>query len=221
MNLITLNERLSTVSASPRSPAALVGETHPGMALEWLDSLEPEVRYKTVVQTRNPCPEYAADLWDTGVGGLVVGAHPDTLIEQVLERVTQGERIRQGGLMASELIPSERAILRFLPRGDCNKRIASRLGLSERTVRNRLVDVAEKLGLANRTQIAMYYAGQWQWLARYRGLLERFEANPEGHALMRPPSDTVFSGKGNAVWDARCWTRNRSAELEPVALASD
>jgi hypothetical protein len=39
MNLITLNERLSTVSASNRSHAALVSETHPGMALEWLDSL--------------------------------------------------------------------------------------------------------------------------------------------------------------------------------------
>jgi DNA-binding CsgD family transcriptional regulator len=221
MNLITLNERLSTVSASNRSHAALVSETHPGMALEWLDSLEPQVRCNTVVLTHNPCPEYAADLWDTGVGGLVVGAHSDTLIEHLIERVNHGERIRQGGLMASELIPSERAILRFLPRGDCNKRIASRLGLSERTVRNRLVDVAEKLSLANRTQIAMYYAGQWQWLAHYRGLLERFEANPEGHSVMGPLPKTVFLGEGNTVWDARFWPRNRLAELEPVALASD
>ena len=221
MNLISLNERLSTVSASSRSHAVLVNETHPGMALEWLDALGPHARQNTVVATRNPCPEYAADLWDTGVGGLVVGAHSEALIENLLERVTNGERVRQGGLIASELIPSERAILRFLPRGDCNKRIASRLGLSERTVRNRLVDVAEKLGLSNRTQIAMYYAGQWQWLARYRGLLERFEAKSEDHPLMKSLSDTVFLDGNNAVWDARFWPRNRLTELEPVALASD
>ena len=62
-------------------------------------------------------------------------------------------------------------LLRYLPSGLSNKHIAKRLKLSDRTVRNRLVDIGEKLGLENRTQIAMYYAGQWQWLERYRNLL--------------------------------------------------
>jgi hypothetical protein len=30
------------------------------------------------------------------------------------------------------------------------------------------VSIFEKLNLENRTQVAMYYTGQWQWLEGYR-----------------------------------------------------
>lgn len=160
-------------------------EVHAGFALEMLEGISPQERRTLAVVTENPCPEYAADLWDLGPAVLLVGRPSPTRLTRALEDAASGRRYRAPATFDSGLIPSERAILRFLPRGTCNKRIASRLGLSDRTVRNRLVDIGEKLGLENRTQIAMYYAGQWQWLERYRALMpsQMNGASPEAFGL--------------------------------------
>jgi DNA-binding CsgD family transcriptional regulator len=167
-------ERFSRYRApAPRPPENLLTETHAGLALETLEKLSPQERRNLVVVTTNPCPEYAADVWDLRPAILLVGTPSTARLERALEDAKNGRHYREPAALESTLIPSERAILRFLPRGTCNKRIASKLGLSDRTVRNRLVDIGEKLGLENRTQIAMYYAGQWQWLDRYQALMPR------------------------------------------------
>jgi DNA-binding NarL/FixJ family response regulator len=145
----------------------LLVEGHAGDALQRLEQLEPEKRRRVVVITRNPCVEYAQDLLELQPGVLLIGSPSSTEIAAALARATRGAPLKMPELTSS-LLPSERAILRFLPSGTCNKRIARSLGLSHRTVRNRLVSIAEKLGLDNRTQIAMYYSGQWQWLEHYR-----------------------------------------------------
>jgi DNA-binding NarL/FixJ family response regulator len=154
-----------------RPPESVLTEAHAGLALETLEQINPQERRALVVVTQNPCPEYAADVWDLKPAILLVSTPSSARLERVLEDAKNARYYREPAAFESTLIPSERAILRFLPRGTCNKRIASRLGLSDRTVRNRLVDIGEKLGLENRTQIAMYYAGQWQWLERYRALM--------------------------------------------------
>ncbi len=150
----------------------LLLEVYAGAALETLSQLTSAQRSRLVVVTENPCPEYALDLCDFEPGVLLTGSRSTAAeISRALERVETGQpRISPPGL-DSLLLPSERAILRFLPAGTCNKRIARSLGLSHRTVRNRLVNIAEKLKLENRTQIAMYYTGQWQWLSGYRARL--------------------------------------------------
>lgn len=159
------------------APPSVLLEPMAGVALEMLEVQSPLERRNQVVVTQNPCPEYAADLWDLSPAVLLIGLPTPAEISRALELASGGRRHRDPAAFESGLIPSERAILRFLPRGLCNKRIASQLGLSDRTVRNRLVDIGEKLRLENRTQIAMYYAGQWQWLERYRALLR---PQPEG-----------------------------------------
>jgi DNA-binding CsgD family transcriptional regulator len=147
-------------------------EAWAGELLEKLLELTPTKRGSILVITDNPCPEYAADLWDLEPCGLLI--HPSLeKITATLELSANGQRYREPDLFQSPLTPCERSLLRHLPVGLPNKRIAKRLALSERTVRNRLVDICEKLGLENRTQIAMYYTGQWQWLERYH---DRFEA---------------------------------------------
>jgi DNA-binding NarL/FixJ family response regulator len=135
--------------------------------LEQMPALE---RQRCVVHSLNPCPEYLDDLWQLGPCVLLSGPQAQATLDWALERATSGQRYRQPARFTSSLIPSERILLRYLPGGLSNKHIAKRLKLSDRTVRNRLVDIGEKLGLENRTQIAMYYAGQWQWLERYRNL---------------------------------------------------
>ncbi len=56
----------------------------------------------------------------------------------------------------SELTEREATILRLLAQGDSNQEIAEALGISEKTVRNRLSEIFSKLRLNNRTQAALY-----------------------------------------------------------------
>jgi len=56
----------------------------------------------------------------------------------------------------AELTEREVQILKLLAQGYTNLEIASELGLSEKTVRNRLSEIFQKLHLNNRTQAALY-----------------------------------------------------------------
>jgi DNA-binding NarL/FixJ family response regulator len=47
-------------------------------------------------------------------------------------------------------------VLRLVAQGEDNKTIAEQLGLTERTVANRLSDVYQKLHVNNRTQAALF-----------------------------------------------------------------
>lgn len=61
------------------------------------------------------------------------------------------------GLPAPELLtPREREVLRLISAGATNKEIASRLYLSEGTVKNHISRVLSRLGLRDRTQAALY-----------------------------------------------------------------
>ena len=56
----------------------------------------------------------------------------------------------------SELTEREEDILRLLAQDSTNQEIADALGVSEKTVRNRLSEIFSKLRLNNRTQAALY-----------------------------------------------------------------
>ncbi|MBB6669511.1 response regulator transcription factor [Cohnella nanjingensis] len=56
-----------------------------------------------------------------------------------------------------EVSAREREILAHVAEGLTNKEIASRLFLSEGTVRNYVTALLEKLQLRDRTQLAIYY----------------------------------------------------------------
>jgi DNA-binding NarL/FixJ family response regulator len=158
----------SLPSPTPRLPVVrLLSDAH-APVLTLLEQMRPEERQRCVVHSLNPCPEYLDDLWQLGPCVLLSGTQDQRTLDWALERAKHGLPYRETSRLTSSLIPSERVLLRYLPSGLSNKHIAKRLALSDRTVRNRLVDIGEKLGLENRTQIAMYYAGQWQWLERYR-----------------------------------------------------
>jgi DNA-binding NarL/FixJ family response regulator len=168
MNIIPAQPQvLISFCFSTLPTSRLLRDTH-APVLTLLEQMSPDDRQRCVVHSLNPCPEYLDDLWQLGPCVLLNGAQPQATLEWAVERTVIGQRYRQAARFTSSLIPSERVLLRYLPSGLSNKHIAKRLKLSDRTVRNRLVDIGEKLGLENRTQIAMYYAGQWQWLERYR-----------------------------------------------------
>ena len=57
----------------------------------------------------------------------------------------------------AEVSSIEHQLLHALSEGQCNKRIAQRLGKSEFTVRNQLVGLFKKIKVSNRTQAAGWY----------------------------------------------------------------
>lgn len=59
----------------------------------------------------------------------------------------------------SQLTPRENDILELIANGLSNKEIAKQLYISEGTIRNTISIILEKLGLRDRTQLAIYY---WQ-----------------------------------------------------------
>lgn len=85
-----------------------------------------------------------------------VAAGQSTLDPHVTTRVL--ERMRQGPSADSQLdrlTEGERRVLDLVAEGLTNRQIASRTGLSEKTVKNYVSDILAKLGLTSRTQAAV------------------------------------------------------------------
>ncbi len=77
----------------------------------------------------------------------------------VTARVMQLARAGDGGADAlSSLSPQERRIVALIAEGCTNKEAAQKLGLSEKTVKNYLSTVFEKLHVSSRAQAAALYA---------------------------------------------------------------
>lgn len=73
-------------------------------------------------------------------------------------KVTGGvlDYLRQGSAVQEDLTERERSILMLVGEGMTNREIAARLYLSEKTVRNYVSIILQKMGLSNRTQAAAY-----------------------------------------------------------------
>ncbi len=135
----------------------------PSHALRLLEAMKipPE---KTIVATRNTCPEHSEDLWELGSLALVsismALARPrGSVLSEIRERIARGERYRLTPDTASRLRSTERIVLRYLARGWEPKQIAERLQLEDQSVRNTACRVRSKLGLSNDARLTMYYWG--------------------------------------------------------------
>lgn len=60
------------------------------------------------------------------------------------------------GAVTAELSPRETEVLRLVVDGLLNKQIASRLGITERTVKAHLTSAYQRIGVADRTQAALW-----------------------------------------------------------------
>jgi two-component system, NarL family, response regulator YdfI len=131
-------------AAANGTPVVLVV---PGSATEWADMLRQGV--KAVLPTNATGPQIAAATEAAAVGLVVL--HPGE-IETFLKTQVINE--------SSEVLPEaltlrEIEVLRLLAEGLGNKEIASRLGISEHTVKFHVASVMGKLGAASRTEAVM------------------------------------------------------------------
>jgi two-component system, NarL family, response regulator LiaR len=78
--------------------------------------------------------------------------HPAVTARVLRELADDGERARRHAL----LTPRERDVLALVARGRSNKAIALHLGVADKTVKTHVGNILSKLGLADRTQAALY-----------------------------------------------------------------
>jgi two-component system response regulator DevR len=74
---------------------------------------------------------------------------------RVLERLRKGPEEDE---LIARLTPQEREVLLLLAEGMTNRQIASRLYLAEKTIKNYVTSILAKMGMARRTEAAVYAA---------------------------------------------------------------
>jgi len=131
-------------------------------------------RVRVIMLTMHDEPEFLIKAFEAGARGYVLKeSDPVKMLETVREVHHGGvilsplqaqkimerfQRLRQNKLQAelADLTEREKEILSLVGQGASNHHIAAELGISEKTVRNRLSVVFGKLHVNNRTQAAQY-----------------------------------------------------------------
>ena len=132
---------------------------------------------KVIILTMYRQDRYVFEAIKAGARGYLLKDSDANVLINAIRRVADGETLLSAEMAASvldefkkvkeempmhpehpisELTERESTILRLLARGDSNQEIAEELGVSEKTVRNRLSEIFSKLRLNNRTQAALY-----------------------------------------------------------------
>jgi DNA-binding NarL/FixJ family response regulator len=119
----------------------------PGSAIEWADVLRRGV--KAVLPSNATGPQIAAAT-EAAAAGLVV-LDPSE-VETLLQTQATSEAPE---VLLEALTPREIEVLRLLAEGLGNKEIASRLGVSEHTVKFHVASIMGKLGAESRTEAVM------------------------------------------------------------------
>jgi DNA-binding NarL/FixJ family response regulator len=91
---------------------------------------------------------------DELLGAVRAAASGDSPLDPKAARAVLEER--RAAAPAHELSPREREVLQLVRKGRANKQIARDLGMSERTVKAHLTSVFARIGVADRTQAALW-----------------------------------------------------------------
>lgn len=173
-------------AANGREAIRYAAETHPDVILmdiqmPELDGvkatqniLEIDRSAKVIMITMYRQDRYVFEAFKAGARGYILKDADATTLLDAIKRVAAGEALLDSELAQSvlddfrdkreellsgkhaDLNERETTILKLLAQGFSNQDIALRLDISEKTVRNRLSEIFNKLQLNNRTQAALY-----------------------------------------------------------------
>src|SRR3954468_5428704 len=139
------------------------------------DLLRQNTKYKIVVVLQEPDQEMTLELFRRGAHGIVSREVEPEMLVECLRKVAVGEpwlearaiawvldACRNQGLRPTgsrpkvQLTPKESLIVSCVTQGMKNKEIALRVGTTEQVVKNYLRKVYDKLGVADRLELALY-----------------------------------------------------------------
>lgn len=139
--------------------------------LRRMQAVSPETR--TLVLTGSDEPPDVVEAMRLGARGFVQKHNPTALILKSIRKVYEGEiwldsamtetvlhafqtdAPRSPAASAPQISPRERQIVQLVVEGCKNKEIARRLFISEKTVKNHLSSIFEKLGVSDRVELAL------------------------------------------------------------------
>lgn len=146
-----------------------VGIPGQGSGIDVLSALHaeaPEIR--VVVLTMNDDPAFTRRALDSGAMGLVLKEMADPDLPTAVREASLGRRYVSPALAArlagmdgmgphlSRLTPREEEVLRLIALGHTSVEIATKLGLSPRTIETHRARIHRKLGLATRAELVRY-----------------------------------------------------------------
>jgi DNA-binding NarL/FixJ family response regulator len=164
--------------AIERHPADVVlveGELFTGAtsSIPALLRIAPDI--KLIVQTLSADEDLTVELYRRGIRGIISRSISPDLLVRCVRRIASGEtwidnyavkwvieayRGQETALASQRtqprLSPKETAIITCITRGMRNKEIAFQLGTSEQVVKNYLRKIYDKLGVADRLELALY-----------------------------------------------------------------
>lgn len=141
-----------------------------------LDTLEEikkkKIKIKVLILTVHEEVEYLAKAIDMGVEGYILKDSGSLELKKAIHAVLNGESYIQQSLIPSlnhylihkddekeklkSLTKREIEVLKEVAKGNFNKDIAIKLNISERTVKNHLVNIFKKIDVDDRTQAAVF-----------------------------------------------------------------
>jgi len=124
--------------------------------------------------------DYIVKSIEAGATGYILKTAPPTELIEAVMKVQSGKVVfdpeatyrvllelttlkKEANVNTSQLHPREIEVLRLTAKGNTNKQIAGRLGISESTVGSHLINIFRKLGVASRTE-ATFRALELGWL---------------------------------------------------------
>lgn len=130
-------------------------------AAEKIKKLKPEL--KIIAITSMPEVSWMDRAKEIGIESFWYKEVSEDTILEIIERTLNGESIypdetpevKLGQVSSSQLTPREIQVLRLLTTGVGNDEIASKLGISENTVKTHIAHLLSKTGFKTRTQLAI------------------------------------------------------------------
>ncbi len=133
---------------------------------------EQKMNTKVLIMTAKKEPEYLVRAVDMGCDGYILKTTDSIALRKAIHSVYNGEMYIEPELKSvlnetmsirdtavdrlNDLTRREIDVLKLLAEGLFNKEIASRLNISERTVKNHVSNIFKKISVSDRTQAAVF-----------------------------------------------------------------